>query len=186
MNTVTIQEAQAILREYTKNPNLIKHGLAVEAVMRFYARKFHEDEELWGITGLLHDFDYEIHPTMPDHPMKGSILLRERSVPKEIIYGILAHATFADEPRDTMMKKTIFAADELSGFIIAVALVQPDKKLASVKVESVLKKLEIPSFAAKVHREEILQGAQELGLTLHEHVQNVLVALQGVSDELGL
>lgn len=184
--SVTIEEAQSILTEYTKSPNLIKHGMAVEAVMRFYARKFHEDEEVWGITGLLHDFDYEIHPTMPDHPMKGSAILRERGVPEEIIHGILAHAAFSGEPRDTIVKKVIFATDELSGFIVAVALVQPDKKLASVKVESVLKKLKVPSFAAKVDREEIRQGAEELGVTLHQHIHNVLTALQGVSAALGL
>lgn len=183
---MTRDEAFAILTEFTKNPNLIKHGLGVEASMRFYARKFHEDEELWGITGLLHDFDYEIHPTMPDHPMKGSAILREREIPEEIIHGILAHATFTGEPRDTMMKKTIFAADELSGFIVAVALVQPDKKLASVKVESVLKKLKVPSFAAKVNREEIQQGAEELGLPLEVHVANVLAGLQERHETLGL
>lgn len=183
---MTRDEAFAILTEFTKSPNLIKHGLGVEAVMRFYARKFHEDEELWGITGLLHDFDYEIHPTMPDHPIKGSIILRERNVPEEIIHGILAHATFTGEPRDTMMKKAIFAADELSGFIVAVALVQPDKKLASVKVESVLKKLKVPSFAAKVNREEIHQGAEGLGLPLEDHVANVLAGLQESHEILGL
>ncbi len=183
---MTRDAAFAILTEFTKTPNLIKHGLGVEAVMRFYAKKFGGDEEVWGITGLLHDFDYEIHPQMPDHPLKGSAILRERGVPEDIVHGILAHATFSGEPRDTMMKKTIFAADELSGFIIAVALVQPDKKLASVKVESVLKKLKVPSFAAKVSREEIHQGAEELGLSLEEHVGNVLTALQGISVELGL
>lgn len=183
---MTHDEAFAVLTEFTKNPNLIKHGLGVEAVMRFYARKFHEDKELWGITGLLHDFDYEMHPTMPDHPIKGSIILRERNVPEEIIHGILAHATFTGEPRDTMMKKAIFAADELSGFIVAVALVQPSKKLADVKVESVLKKLKIPSFAAKVNREEIRQGCEELGLPLEEHIANVLTALRECHESLGL
>lgn len=183
---MTRDEAFAILTEFTKSPNLIKHGLGVEAVMRWYARKFGEDEELWGITGLLHDFDYEIHPHMPDHPLKGSVILRERGVPEEIIHGILAHATFSGEPHDTMMKKTLFAADELSGFIVAVALIQPDKKLASVKVESVLKKLKVPSFAAKVNRQEIHQGVEELGVPLEEHVANVLAALQEVSGVLGL
>lgn len=183
---VTIQEAQDILREYTKSPNLIKHAQAVSAVMRFYAEKFREDQEWWSITGLLHDFDYEVHPTLEEHPQKGSAILRERGVHEEIVRAILSHAPHTGEPRDTLMKKTLFAADELSGFIVAVALVQPDKKLASVQVESVLKKLKVPSFAAKVNREEIRQGAQELGVALHEHVRNILTALQGVHGELGL
>lgn len=183
---MTRDEALSILTGFTKSPNLIKHGLGVEAVMRWYARKFGADEELWGITGLLHDFDYEIHPQMPDHPLKGSAILRERGVPEEIIHAILAHATFSGEPHDTMMKKAVFAADELSGFIIAVALVQRSKKIADVTVEKVMKKLKVSSFAAKVSREEIQQGANELGLPLEEHVGNVLAALQNVHEELDL
>lgn len=183
---MTRAEAEAILHEYTKNKNLRKHALSVEAVMRCYARKHNEDEEVWGIVGLLHDFDYEIHPTIEKHPQEGSKILRERGVSEEIIHGILAHAPHTGEPRDTLMKKTIFAADELSGFVVAVALVRPNKKLSEVNVESVVKKLKSPSFAASVNRNEIYDGAKELGLPLEEHVKNVIEALQGIADELGL
>ncbi|MFA5030098.1 MAG: HD domain-containing protein [Patescibacteria group bacterium] len=183
---MTRAEAESILNEFTKNKNLCKHALGVEAVMRFYANKFGQDAELWGIVGLLHDFDYEIHPTIEEHPQKGSAILRERKVSEEIIHGILAHAPHTGEPRDTLMKKTIFAADELSGFVVAVALVRPNKKLSEVNADSVIKKLKSPSFAASVNREEIYEGVKELGIPLEEHVQNVIKALQGISDQLGL
>ncbi|MFH0853566.1 MAG: HDIG domain-containing metalloprotein [bacterium] len=179
-------EALAILQEFTKNSNLRKHGLAVEACMRFYAKKYHEDEDLWGIVGLLHDFDYEIHPNEDEHPQKGSAILKDRGVSEEIIKGVLAHAPHTGEPRDSQMKKVVFAVDELSGFIIAVALIRPSKKLSEVTVENVTKKLKQPSFAANVNREEIEQGLKELNLPLEEHIQNCIDALQGISDQLGL
>lgn len=179
-------EAENILHAYTKNKNLRKHALAVEAVMRFYARKFGGDEGVWGMVGLLHDFDYEIHPTIEKHPQDGARILREKGVSEEIIHGILAHAPHTGEPRDSLMKKAIFAADELSGFVVAVALVRPNKKLSEVNVESVLKKLKSPSFAGSVNREEIYEGVRELEIPLEEHIQNVIEALQSISSELGL
>jgi len=179
-------EALHILYEFTKNKNLRKHALCVEAVMRFYAKKFGEDEELWGIVGLLHDFDYEIHPTIEKHPQEGSKILRDRGVSEKIIHGILAHAPHTGEPRDSKLKKTIYAADELAGFVVAVALVRPNKKLSEVTSESVIKKLKSPSFAASVNRDEIYEGAKELEIPLEEHVENVIKALQSISEELGL
>lgn len=174
------------MTEYVKNPNLRNHMLAVEAVMRHYAKLNGEDPEQWGIVGLLHDFDYEIHPTIDQHPQDGSKILEERNVPEDIIHGILAHAPHTGEPRDTLLKKTIFAVDELSGFVIACVLVTPTKKLAEVTVEKVLKKLKQPAFAAKVNREEIYQGVLELGIPIEDHVRNTIEALQGISDTLGL
>ena len=179
-------DAESILYEFTKNKNLRKHALCVETVLRSYAKRFGEDENIWGIVGLLHDFDYEIHPTIEKHPQDGSQILRERGVSEEIIHGILAHAPHTGEPRDTLLKTTIFASDELAGFVVAVALVRPNKKLSEVTTESVIKKLKSPSFAASVNREEIYEGVKELGITLEKHVANVIGALQDKSEELGL
>jgi putative nucleotidyltransferase with HDIG domain len=183
---MTRTEAYALLTEYTKNPNLIKHGLAVEAVMRQYAELYQQDSEEWGIVGLLHDFDYEIHPTADEHPQKGAVILRQRGVSEEIIDAILAHAPHTGEPRDTQLKKAIFASDELAGLVVAVALVRPNKLLSEVTVESVMKKLNQPSFAAKVNRDEIHQGTAELGVPLEKHVQTVIESLQAIHSELGL
>lgn len=179
-------EALQLLNEFTKTPNLVKHGLAVEAVMRFYANKEAEDEELWSITGLLHDFDYEIHPRAPDHPLKGAQILRERGYPDEVIEAITGHADYSGIPRLTKLSKTLFACDELTGFIIAVALVRPSKKLAEVTVESVKKKIKNKAFARQIRRDDIIKGAEEIGMPLDEHIKNCLTALQGVSEELGL
>jgi putative nucleotidyltransferase with HDIG domain len=183
---VTRDDAMELLREYTTNPNLVKHALAVEAAMRAYARHFGEDEETWGIVGLLHDFDYERYPDLGDHPFKGAEILRERGWPEEIIEGVLAHADHTDEPRDTQMKKAIFAVDELTGLIVATALVRPDKKIASVKVKSVRKKMKDKSFAAAIKREDIVRGAEELGIELGEHIGIVLEGMQEISKQLGL
>jgi len=183
---VTRDDAMQLLREYTQNPNLIKHALAVEAAMRAYARRFGEDEETWGMVGLLHDFDYERYPDLADHPFRGVEILRERGWPEAIIGGVLAHAEHTGEPRDTLMKKAIFAVDELTGLVVATALVRPDKKLASVKVKSVTKKMKDKSFAASVKRDDIIKGAQELGIELAEHIGVVLEAMQGIADDLGL
>jgi putative nucleotidyltransferase with HDIG domain len=183
---MTRAEAYQILTEYTKNPNLIKHALAVEAGMKAYARKYAEDEEKWGVVGLLHDFDYEIHPTLDLHPQKGSEILREKGVSEEIIRAILSHANHTGVPRQTMMEKTLFACDELCGFITAVALVRPSKKIAEVEVGSVKKKFKDKAFARQVSREDIFKGAEELGIPIEEHIDTVLKGMQVIAEDLGL
>ena len=182
----TREQAQAILDEWTKNRNLRKHAYAVEAAMRAYARRLGEDEDRWGVLGLLHDFDYERYPTAEDHPSKGADYLRQQGFPEELIDGVLAHAEHTGVERDTAMKKAIFAVDELTGLIVAVALVRPSKKLADVTVESVLKKWPDKRFAAGVDRQLVEQGAEELGVPLEEHIAEVLAAMQGIADALGL
>lgn len=176
----------ALLEEWVSSTNLRKHMYAVEAAMRAYAKHYGEDEEFWGRVGLLHDFDYERYPTVQDHPYKGAAELRHRGYPEDFIATILAHAAHTNTPRDTQAKKCIFAVDELAGFIVAVALVRPSKKLSEVTVASVQKKMKDKAFARQVNREEIVQGAQELGLPLDQHIKIVLTALQGISDQLGL
>lgn len=180
------EEALAIVHQYVKNPNLVKHMLAVEAAMRFYAQKFNEDEEKWAVTGLLHDFDWEIHPTLEEHPSAGEPILRELGVPEDIIRAIQSHATHTGIPRETLMEKALFACDEITGLITAVALVRPSKALYDLKPKSVKKKWKDHSFAAGVNREEIEQGAEELGVELWEHVGNVIQAMDGIADDLGL
>ncbi len=181
---MTREQAMEILTEYTKSESLLKHAYAVEAAMRAYARKFGEDEDLWGVVGLLHDFDYEMFPDQ--HPMKGSEILKEKGVPEEIRVAILGHADFSGVPRETLMAKTLYAVDELSGFITAVTLVRPTRALSEVKFKSVKKKLKDKSFAAKVNREEITRGAEELGVDFQEHVEFVIQAMSKVADRLGL
>ncbi len=180
------QDALDLLFEYTKNDNLRKHALAVEAAMRVYARKYGESEETWSITGLLHDFDYEMYPTIPDHPMKGSEILKEREYPEEIRRAILGHAHYTNVPRDTRLARALFACDELAGFITAVALVRPNKKIAEVEVSSIKKKMKDKAFARNVSREDIINGAQELQVPLDEHIQCVLDAMKSTADDLGL
>lgn len=182
----TREEAWELLNRYTKNKNLIKHALAVEAAMRYYADRFKEDPEIWGMVGLLHDFDYEKYPTLEQHPYEGQKILEAEEYPEIIRHGIMAHAPHTGTPRVTKMEKAIFAVDELTGFIVACALVKPNKKLSQVDVVSVKKKMKSKGFAAAVKREDITLGAQELGLTLDEHIQHVLMAMQGISGELGL
>ena len=179
-------EAYTIVTEYVKNPNLIKHMLAVEAAMRFYAQKFGEDEEKWAVAGLLHDFDWEIHPTMDEHPLAGEPILREKGVPEEIIHAVLSHADHTGIPRETLMEKTLFACDELTGLITAVALVRPSKALYDLKAKSVKKKWKDKSFAAGANREEMEQGAEALGIELWEHVANVIEAMNVIADDLDL
>ncbi|MCD6375285.1 MAG: HDIG domain-containing protein [Caldisericaceae bacterium] len=181
---MTREQALSILKEYTQNESLLKHAYAVEAAMRAYAQKFGEDEELWGVVGLLHDFDYEKYPD--EHPMKGSEILKEKGVPEEIRTAILGHANFSGVPRETLMAKTLYAVDELCGFLVAVTLVRPNKSIGEVKVKSVKKKLKDKSFAAKVNRDEIREGAEELGVPFEEHVEFVVKALSKVAPELGL
>lgn len=183
---MTRQQAFSLLNEYTKKDGLIKHALAVEAAMRAYARKFGEDEEAWGIVGLLHDFDYEKYPSMEDHPFKGAEILRQRSYPEEWIEAILGHGDHTGVPRRTQMAKTLFAVDELCGFITAVAYVRPNKKLSEVKVKSVKKKMKDKAFARQVSRDDIRRGAEELGVDLDEHIDFVIKAMQQISDDLGL
>ena len=179
-------QALALLHEHTEGPGLRKHALSVEAAMRAYARKLEGDEELWGVTGLLHDFDYEKHPSKEEHPFVGCGILRERGYPPEMIEAILGHATYSGTPRETPMARTLFAVDELCGLITATALVQPGKTLAEVTADSVLRKMKKKEFARSVNRDEIAQGAEELGVPLEEHVAFTLAALQGRAAELGL
>ena len=178
-------QALAIVNEFVENENLIRHMLAVEAAMRFYADKFGEDEDIWGITGLLHDFDWEIHPTLEQHPQAGAPILRERGVPEEIVRAILSHADHTGVPRQTRMEKALFACDEITGLIVAVALVRPSHSLEDLKVKSVKKKWKDRSFAAGANREEIAQAAEEFGIDLWEHVDNVIQAMRRVGPELG-
>jgi putative nucleotidyltransferase with HDIG domain len=182
---LTRARAWDTLTRYTKSEALLRHALAVEAAVRHYARKLGEDEELWGVVALLHDFDYEIHPTLDKHPQDGAPILREEGYPEEVIEGVLSHAEHLGMPRDTPLKKTLFACDELSGFIHACGLVRPDG-IETLEPKSVRKKLKQPSFAAGVHRDEVYAGAELLGLELDEHVRNVVEALRPIAPELGL
>jgi putative nucleotidyltransferase with HDIG domain len=179
------ESAWETLTRYTKSEALLRHALAVEAAVRAYARRFGEDEELWGVTALLHDFDYEVHPTLDKHPQDGAPILREEGYPEEVIEGVLSHAEHLGLPRDTQLKKTLFACDELCGFIHACALVRP-AGLDGMTPKSVKKKLKQPSFAAGVHREDVYKGAEELGVDLDEHIAFVIEAMQPIAEELGL
>jgi putative nucleotidyltransferase with HDIG domain len=182
----TYEDALKLLFEYTESENLRKHAFAVESAMRAYARKFGEDEEKWAIVGLLHDFDYEKFPTPDQHPWVGSKILEEKGYPEDIRKAILGHADYTGVPRDTLMAKVLYACDELCGFITAVALVRPNKKLEEVTVESVKKKLKDKAFARSVNREDIYKGAEELGIPLDEHIQFVIDAMKSIADKLGL
>jgi len=179
-------EALGLLHEWVANPGLRKHCYAVEAAVRAYARRHGEDEELWGMAGLLHDFDWEKHPDAARHPVEGVAHLREKGYPEEVCRAILGHAAHTGVPRDTLLARTLFACDELSGFLVACALVTPAKSLCAVEVASVKKKLKRLDFARNVNREEIVQGAAELGVELDDHIGFVLEALRGVQADLGL
>ena len=183
---MTRDEAYVIVQEYVKNENLIRHMLSVEAAMRFYAEKYGEDVEMWGMSGLLHDFDWEIHPTLEQHPQDGVPILRERGVPEEIVRAIQSHADHTGVPRQTLMEKALYACDEITGLIVAVALVRPSKSLHDLKVKSVKKKWKDRSFAAGANREEISGAAEEFGVPLWEHVDNVVQAMRGIAPQLGL
>ena len=174
---VTRDRAWETLTKYTQSEALRRHALGVEACMGWYARQFGEDEELWRAVGLLHDFDYEMHPTLDKHPQDGAPILREEGWPEEVVEAVLSHAEHLEMPRDTQLKKTLFACDELSGFVHACALVRPGG-LEGMEPKSVKKKLKQPSFAAGVHRDEVYAGAEGLGLELDEHIRNVIAALQ--------
>lgn len=182
---MTRDNALSLLMEFTRNEALLKHMYAVEAAMRAYAKKFNEDDEKWGIVGLLHDFDYEMYPNAPDHPLKGSEILKERGYSEDIRRAILGHATYTGIPRDTTMAKALYACDELCGFIIACALVRPNK-IADLEVASVKKKLKDKAFAKNVNREDITRSAIELGIPLDEHIKFVIDAMKFISKELGM
>ena len=176
----------ALLHEFTKTDSLRRHAYAVEAAMKAAADRTGGDVEYWCAIGLLHDFDYEMYPEAPDHPLKGAEILRERGYPEEFVRTILSHAAYTGVPREDDCARWLFAVDELCGFCMACAMVQPDKKIAQVKVKSVRKKLKKKDFAAKVNREEIAEGASSLGLELDEVIAHVLAALVPVGEELGL
>jgi putative nucleotidyltransferase with HDIG domain len=182
---ITRERAWETLTKYTESEALRRHALAVEASMGWYAQLFGEDEELWRVVALLHDFDYEIHPTLDQHPQDGEPILREEGYPDEVVEAVLSHAEHLAMPRDTLLKKSLFACDELSGFVHAVGLVRPTG-LDRLEPKSVKKKLKQPSFAAGVHRDEVYAGAEGLGLELDDHIRNVVAALQPIAAELGL
>jgi predicted hydrolase (HD superfamily) len=179
------EDALELLREYTKSDALLKHMYAVEAAMRAYARKFGEDEDKWGITGLLHDFDYEKYPQAPDHPLKGSEILEAKGYPADLREAILGHAPYTGVPRSTPMAKTLYACDELCGFIMACALIRPNK-IVDLGASSVKKKLKDKGFARNVNRDDITTGTAELGVDLNDHITFVIDAMKEVSAELGL
>lgn len=180
------QEALAIVHEYVKNSNLVNHMLSVEAAMRFYAQKFNEEVDLWGLTGLLHDFDWEIHPTLEQHPQDGAPILRQRGVPDVIIQAILSHADHTSVRRETLMQKALYACDEITGLITAVALVRPSRSLYDLTASSVKKKWKDRAFAAGANREEISRAVEEFGIDLWEHTTNVIQAMQKIAPQIGL
>jgi putative nucleotidyltransferase with HDIG domain len=187
------EQAWALLTEYTQSPSLIKHALGVEAAMRAYARRFGEDEERWGVVGLIHDFDYERHPEMGGdtpqeewHTIAGARILREQGWPEEIVMDVLSHADYVGVSRETQLRKALYAVDELTGLVAAVALVRPSKSIMDVKVRSVRKKWKDRSFAAAVNRQDIEEGAAALGVELSDHISTVLAAMQGIAAELEL
>jgi putative nucleotidyltransferase with HDIG domain len=181
----TREQAWETLTTYTKSVSLLRHALAVEASTAAYARKLGGDEEAWRVSALLHDFDYEIHPTLDKHPQDGAPILREAGYPDEVVDTVLSHAEHLGLPRDTPLKKALFACDELSGFVHACALVRPSG-LEGLEPKSVRKKLKQPSFASGVHREDVYKGAEELGVDLDEHIATVVDALKPIASELGL
>ncbi len=183
---MTRDEALSIVRVYVKNENLVKHMLSVEAAMRFYAEKFGEDGDLWGLTGLLHDFDWEIHPTLEGHPQAGEPILRQRGVPEVIVRAIQSHADHTGVPRVSRMEKALYACDEVTGLITAVALVRPSRSLLDLEAASVKKKWKDKTFAAGANRQEIEAAAAEFGIELWEHVANVILAMRRIAPELGL
>ena len=183
---MTRDEALALVREYVKNENLVKHMLAVEAAMRFYAEKFGDDLEKWCVTGLLHDFDWEIHPTLDEHPKAGEPILRQHGVPDVIIRAVLSHADHTGVPRQSHLEKALYACDEVTGLITAVALVRPSRSLLDLEPASVKKKWKDKTFAAGANRPEIEKAASEFGIELWEHVGNVILAMRRIAPELGL
>jgi len=183
---ITRGSAWELLQQYTKSESLRKHALAVEILMRAYAGKFGEDPELWGVVGVLHDFDYEMYPEFPDHPTRGSRILKDQGYPEEIIYAISSHVDAMKLPRNNALCKTLFACDELAGFLVAAALVRPGKSIIGMETRSVRKKLKDKAFARSVNREDIYHGAEQLGVDLDEHITFCIQALQQKAAALGL
>jgi putative nucleotidyltransferase with HDIG domain len=183
---MTRDDAWCLLTEFTLSESLRRHALAVEACLRAYARKFGEDEELWGIVGLTHDFDYEKYPSLDDHPYKGNAILAERGWPEEIRRAIMSHADYTGVTRDSKLEKALFACDELAGFLTAAALVKPNKSIAEVDVRSVRKKMKDKAFARSVNRDDIVNGAAGLGVELDDHIAFCIEAMKPVAGELGL
>jgi putative nucleotidyltransferase with HDIG domain len=186
MPTPTREEAWKLLTEFTDNPSLIKHALSVEAAMKAYARRFGEDEEMWAAIGLIHDFDYQQNSTEETHLHVGTAILRERGWPEDWVRIVASHADYMGVPRDSVAAKSLFAVDELTGFLTACALVRPDKSIAEVRVKSVKKKLKDKAFARAVNREDVRKGAEDLGVELGEHIEFVRDAMATVADQLGL
>jgi putative nucleotidyltransferase with HDIG domain len=183
---MTRQDAWNLLTEFTLSESLRKHALAVEACLRAYARKFGEDEDKWGIVGLIHDFDYDKFPSAEDHPYRGNEILAERGWPEEIRTAIMSHADYTGVPRNSKLEKTLFACDELAGFITAAALVRPDKSIHSLEAKSVKKRMKDKAFARTVSRDDIVNGARDLGVDLDEHIDFCIAAMRGIAKELGL
>lgn len=180
------ESAWQLLNEYTKGESLLKHAMAVEAAVRGYARKFGEDEEGWGVVALLHDFDYERWPTLDDHPFKGSEILRERGYPDWVIRAILSHADYSGVARETLLEKTLFACDEMAGFVTAASLVRPSKSVLDLEAKSVVKRMKDKAFARGVKREDLVTGAELLKLPLEDHIANVIGFMREQADRLGL
>jgi putative nucleotidyltransferase with HDIG domain len=178
--------AWRLLTEFTRTDNLRKHALAVEAAMRAYAARYGQDPEPWGVAGLLHDFDYEVHPTAPRHPLKGAEILAARGVPESLVYAILAHADYSGCPRVSLMDRALYACDEPAGFVTACALVRPGRSILGMEPASVIKKLKDKGFARTVNRADVYRGAEELGLPLPEHLGFVIQALSAVAPRIGL
>lgn len=179
-------EALDIVRAYVKNENLVRHMFSVEAAMRAYAKLYSEDVEIWGLAGLLHDFDWEIHPSLEQHPQDGAKILEERGVPEIVVRAIMSHANHTNVSRETLMQKALYACDEITGLITATALVRPSKSIHDVKIKSVKKKWKDKAFAAGANRDEISEAVEEFGVELWEHCGTVLVAMQGIASDLGL
>jgi putative nucleotidyltransferase with HDIG domain len=184
--TIDRESAWGLLTEFTQSENLRKHALSVEACMRAYARKIGGNEDLWGIVGLLHDFDYDKYPSLEDHPYRGNEILKERGYPEEIRKAIMSHAEYTGVTRDTPMEKALFACDELAGFITAVALIKPGKSLAEVDAKSVRKRMKDKAFARKVNRDDIVNGALDMAVDLEAHITFCIEALKPIADQLGL
>jgi putative nucleotidyltransferase with HDIG domain len=184
--TVTREMAWATLTEFTQNDNLLKHALAVESAVRGYARQFGEDEELWGVAAIIHDFDYERYPDLTDHPFRGAEILRERGWPEAIVRAVLSHADHTGVGRESRLEHTLFACDEMAGFVTAAALIRPSKSLLDLEAKSVVKRMKEKAFARAVSRDDLRRGAGEIGLPLDVHVTNVIAFMREQADELGL
>jgi putative nucleotidyltransferase with HDIG domain len=183
---LTRDAAWSLLTEYTKSESLLKHAIAVEAAVRGYARRFGEDEEAWGFVGLIHDFDYERWPDPENHPFRGVEILRDRGCPEFVLRAILSHADYSGVPRETRLEHTLYACDEMAGFVTAAALVRPTKSVLDLEAASVRKRMKDKAFARAVNREDLVRGAEELGLPLEEHIANVIASMRERADDLGL